>query len=73
VSGIGEWLQKNGLEKYTASFVEHDITLDVLPHLTESDIGDLGLPTGARRRLMVAIQALGTALYDECIPLAILL
>ena len=30
----------------------------MLPHLTESDIDQLGLPTGPRRRLMVAIQAL---------------
>ena len=61
MSGIAEWLQKNGLEKYAARFIEHDVTLDVLPHLTEADIGELGLPTGARRRLLVAIQALATA------------
>jgi len=34
-------------------------------HLTEADIGELGLPTGARRRLVVAIQALGTAVHPQ--------
>lgn len=61
MTGVGEWLQELGLEKYTAVFTEHEITLEVLPHLTEADIGELGLSTGARRRLMVAIQALGAA------------
>ena len=44
---MAEWLRKNGLEKYAARFAEHDVTLDVLPHLTEADIGALDLPTGA--------------------------
>ena len=58
MGGIAEWLQQIGLEKYVGLFAEHEVTLDVLPHLTESDIGELGLPTGARRRLLVAIQGL---------------
>jgi class 3 adenylate cyclase/tetratricopeptide (TPR) repeat protein len=65
VSSIAEWLQQIGLEKYVALFAEKEITLDVLPHLTESDIAELGLPTGTRRRLTVAIQALGTATPSE--------
>jgi class 3 adenylate cyclase/tetratricopeptide (TPR) repeat protein len=65
VNGISEWLQENGLEKYATRFAEHEITLEVLPHLTEADIGELGLPTGSRRRLMVAIQALGTAPHAQ--------
>jgi hypothetical protein len=39
-----------------ALFAEKEITLDVLPHLAEADIG-----AGARRGLMVAIQVLGTS------------
>jgi class 3 adenylate cyclase len=61
VDSIAEWLQEIGLEKYTGLFAEKEITLDVLPHLTEADIGELGLPIGARRRLMVAIQMLATS------------
>ena len=65
VTGIREWLQEVGLEKYAALFAENEITLEVLPHLTEADIGELCLPTGSRRRLMVAIQALGTAAHAQ--------
>ena len=34
--GIAEWLQKMGLEKYAPLFAEHEITIEDLPHLTES-------------------------------------
>src|SRR5215470_11688461 len=58
LTGVQEWLSQLGLEKYAAVFAEHDITLDVLPDLTEGDVDRLGLPTGARRRLIVAIESL---------------
>ncbi len=61
MTGIAEWLQELGLERYAAVFAEHEITLDILPDLTEVDVDRLGLPTGPRRRLMVAIQALAAA------------
>jgi class 3 adenylate cyclase/tetratricopeptide (TPR) repeat protein len=60
VTDIHDWLVRLGLEKYAAVFAEHEITLDVLPDLTESDIDRLALPTGPRRRLMKAVQMLGT-------------
>ena len=65
MGGIAGWLQEIGLEKYLTLFIEKEITLEVLPHLTEADIGELGLPTGAKRRLMVAIQALGPAIRSQ--------
>jgi hypothetical protein len=61
VTGILEWLQELGLERYAAVFAEHEITLDILPDLTETDVDRLGLPTGPRRRLIVAIRALAAA------------
>lgn len=61
MNGIHDWLKQVGLEKYAAVFAEHEITLEVLGDLTVPDIDRLGLPTGPRRRLMVAIQALGGA------------
>ena len=61
VTGIQDWLERHGLEKYAAVFAEHEITLEVLPDLTEADIDRLALPTGPRRRLMSAIEALGAA------------
>ena len=61
MTGIEDWLERLGLEKYAAVFTEHEITLEVLPDLTESDIDRLALPTGPRRRLIIAIQALRAA------------
>jgi class 3 adenylate cyclase/tetratricopeptide (TPR) repeat protein len=58
VTGIQEWLTQLGLEKYAPVFEAHEITVEVLPHLTEPDIDRLALPTGPRRRLMVAIEQL---------------
>ena len=55
---IDDWLESNGLAKYTRVFADNDIGFDVLPHLTETDVDRLALPVGARRRLMVAIAAL---------------
>jgi hypothetical protein len=61
VTGIRDWLEQLGLEKYAAVFAEHEITLDVLRDLTEADIDRLDLPTGPRRRLMVAVRALAAS------------
>jgi len=65
VTEIGRWLQELGLEKYASVFAEHEITLEALPDLTEADIDRLGIPTGPRRRLLTAIQALGSAAHAE--------
>ena len=58
MTDIQQWLGQLGLQKYGALFAAHEITFEVLPDLTESDIDRLALPTGPRRRLMLAIQAL---------------
>ena len=58
---IQEWLARLGLEKYAQVFAEHEITLADLLFLTEVDVDQLQLPTGPRRRVMVALQALGSA------------
>jgi hypothetical protein len=56
MTSIDDWLESNGLANYARAFAENDIDCDVLPHLTETDVDKLGLPVGARRRLMVAIE-----------------
>lgn len=58
---IQNWLAEIGLEKYADVFARHEITVGVLPHLTEPDIDRLALPTGPRRQLIDAIRALGDA------------
>lgn len=55
---LRSWLEKNELEKYTQTFIENEVQLNDLPHLTEDDLKDLGLPLGPRRRLLANISSL---------------
>src|ERR1700722_16963157 len=56
---IGGWLGGPGLGQYEATFRESEIDGEVLPDLTESDLSQLGVPLGHRKRLLKAIAALG--------------
>ncbi|MBN8612646.1 MAG: hypothetical protein J0L92_18775, partial [Deltaproteobacteria bacterium] len=56
MSAIREWLEGAGLAKYAPRFEEEEITLEILPHLTETDLSGLGLPIGPRRTLLLAIE-----------------
>ena len=58
---VGEWLKGVSLGQYEAVFRRHDIDVDVLPDLTEADLEKIGLPLGARKRLMKAIANLRPA------------
>ena len=58
---IGAWLRGLGLGQYEAMFRESEIDAEVLPDLTESDLSQLGVPLGHRKRLLKAIAGLGTA------------
>jgi class 3 adenylate cyclase/tetratricopeptide (TPR) repeat protein len=51
------WLEQHGLGQYLDTLSDNDVTLNDLPHLTEDDTRELGLPLGARRRLLVAAKA----------------
>lgn len=59
VGDIREWLECLGLGKYVEVFAENEIDLDVLPHLSEGDLNELGLPMGPRKKLLAAIAELG--------------
>ncbi len=62
---VAEWLRQLGLERYAQLFVQHGISADVLPHLTADDLKDAGIASvGDRRRLLVAIRALGAPAPD---------
>ncbi len=52
-----DWLRKNKLAQYADAFEANDIDLDILPELTELDLGQLGVTLGNRRRLLKAITA----------------
>src|SRR6202166_1083072 len=58
---IGGWLRGLGLGQYEATFRESEVDAEVLPELTESDLSQLGVPLGHRKRLLKAIAALGAA------------
>jgi class 3 adenylate cyclase len=55
---IAVWLRDLRLERYAQVFRDAEISAEVLPDLTESDLRDLGLPLGPRKIVLKAIQAL---------------
>jgi class 3 adenylate cyclase len=52
---ISDWLQKLGLGQYAQRFAENEIDVSVLPHLTDQDLKDIGVPLGPRRKILAAI------------------
>jgi hypothetical protein len=57
---VADWLQKLDLGEYTERFVENKIDISVLPHITDQDLKDIGIPLGHRRKILAAINQ-GTA------------
>ena len=66
--GIQDWLERLGLEKYAAVFAEHEITLEVLPELTESDIDRLALPSAFTFRIATDVVGEIEALKPTAMP-----
>ena len=58
-SQVETWLSELGLSKYAQAFADAEIDPDALPHLTEDDLKELGLPIGPRRKAMEAIKRSG--------------
>ncbi|MCZ6860387.1 MAG: AAA family ATPase, partial [Alphaproteobacteria bacterium] len=56
---IGKWLDGLGLGRYAAAFVDNEIDLHALPHITDEDLKEIGVALGARRKLLAAIAGLG--------------
>jgi class 3 adenylate cyclase len=66
---IADWLQKLGLGQYAQRFAENDITLALLPHLTDQDLKELGVASlGHRRQLLLAIAEI-TSVQKNTVPL----
>ena len=55
---IAQWLERLGLGRYAHAFLDSDVSLDVLRHLTDQDLKDLGLSLGHRQKLLAAITTL---------------
>lgn len=58
VLSIDIWLAQLGLDQYAAAFAAADIDMDVLPHLTDSDLHEIGVGSlGHRRKILAAIKS----------------
>lgn len=57
-NSITGWLESCGFVQYAEIFIENDIDLKVLPHLTNEDLRELGVSLGHRKLLLAAITAL---------------
>jgi class 3 adenylate cyclase/tetratricopeptide (TPR) repeat protein len=61
VRDVSDWLQGLGLGKYARVFDENDIDFEALRHLNENMLEKLGLPLGARAKLLAAISELASS------------
>ena len=52
------WLREAGLERYESVFAENDIDFSVVRELIESDLKELGLTLGHRKKFLGALAAL---------------
>ncbi len=60
-STIEELLAQLDLSKFAAKFKEEDIDLVAAKRMTDDDFKELGLTMGARKKLVGALQEMGTA------------
>ena len=50
---ISDWLKSEGLGKYEEKFLNNDVTLSILPELTDAELKEIGIDTiGARKRIL---------------------
>ncbi len=61
MSTTAEWLISLGLPEYERRFAENGIEFDVLQHLTDQDLKDVGVLLGHRRKMLAAIAELTDA------------
>lgn len=58
VDDVGLWLKRQGLSNYAARFAAADIDLEVLPHLSDADLREIGVNSLGHRRKIMAQAAL---------------
>ncbi len=56
MNDLEAWLEKLGLGQHAQVLAENDVDFDVLSHLTDADLKELGLSLGHRRKLLTALQ-----------------
>ncbi len=62
---LRQWLDRHGLGKHADLLAENEVDLEVLPELEEADLEKIGIPLGARKKLLKAIKELDKARADE--------
>jgi class 3 adenylate cyclase len=65
---IDGWLRGIGLEQYAQAFRDNAIDADVLRDLTDDHLREIGLPLGARLKILRAVAALGTSEQPPASP-----
>ena len=65
---IEDWLSQLGLGKYVEAFVQNDVDLRALPHVTEADLQELGVSLGHRKIILAAINELAQPKLDGLPP-----
>ena len=72
VKSVRTWLEANGFGRFVELFEKNEIDGEVLNQLTNDDLKELGLPLGARKKLLSAIavnkkleRKLATILYAD--------
>ncbi|MCA6115497.1 AAA family ATPase [Bradyrhizobium sp. WSM 1738] len=70
MQSIAHWLHALGFEQYAQRFAENEIDVSVLPHLTDQDLKDIGIPLGHRRKILAAIRGPASAAQAAFEPAA---
>ena len=60
MASFTNWLRQNNLEQYAPAFLENEVDFAVVQRLTDTDLRELGLTLGARKRFLEAVEKLGT-------------
>ena len=67
---LPSWLKAIDLESYAAAFEAAEVNMETLPHLNDTDLKEIGLPMGPRRRILAALAA-GVVGTEKQAPVAI--
>ena len=57
---LARWLEDLGLDEHFEAFRTNDIDFDILLHVTDDELEEIGLSIGHRRRLLVGWSLQGT-------------
>ena len=68
MSELSDWLSARGLDALNAVLEANQVSIDVLPDLTDDDLKELGIALGDRRRLLRAIREAGNKVAPPAAP-----